>query len=126
MEPDELRVSTRSAGPDDSHRHPAVAAATASSGARGYLAAGSVLYPGRSNCPPLLSAERAAAEGAAPDRDGLLSDGWGGVRLGIGRIPFLEECRVALPVAECSATSGDRHAVWSSYLFARRVLRMHG
>src|ERR1700716_1573247 len=102
MEPDELRVSTRSARADDPHCHPAVTAAEASSGARGYLAAGSVLYAGGSNCPPVLSAERASAKGTAPYRDGLLSDGRGGVCLGVGRISFLQECRVALSVAEYS------------------------
>src|SRR5216683_3609299 len=126
MEPDELLVSTRSAGPDDPDCHPAVAAATASSGARRYLAAGSVLYPGRSNRPPLLSTERIPAEVAAPYRDGLLSDGRGGLHLGIGRIFFLEECRTALPVAECSAASSDHHAVWPACLFGHRVLRVHG
>src|SRR5258708_37116392 len=72
MEPDELFVSTRSAGPDDSHHHPAVAAATASPGARRYLAAGSVLYPGRSSGSPLLSPERVPARVPPPYLDGWL------------------------------------------------------
>src|SRR5438270_2822410 len=126
MEPDELLLSTRSAGPDDSHRHPAVAAAAASPGARGYLAVGSVLYACRSDCTPVLSAERGAAEVAAPDCDGLLSDRWRSLHLGIGGISLHPEPRVALPCSELTATAGDHYAVWFAFSFGYRVFRVYG
>src|SRR5258707_1297521 len=126
MEPDELRISTRSARPDDSYCHAAVAAATASPGARGYLVIGSVLYSGRSSRSPLLSAERSAAKVTAPDRDGLLSDGRVGVRLGIGGISLHQKPRAAIPCIEFFAASGHHHALRPAYLFGYCLLREHG
>src|ERR1700679_2392878 len=75
MEPDELLVPPRFAGSDDPHCHPAVVAQASSAGACRYLAAWSVLHPGRSNCSHLLSFGRITAQRAPRACDGLLSAG---------------------------------------------------
>src|SRR5277367_6652296 len=126
MEPDELFVPTRSTGPDDPDRHPAFAAQTPSAGARRYMAARSVFHPGRSSRPYLLSFERAAAQVAAPGRDGLLSGGGRGLCMGLGRTFHLDAGGAPLPGVEFLAVAGPGHVVRSACLFRRRILRLHG
>src|ERR1700679_3685143 len=118
MEPDELFVFARFAGPHDPDYHPAASAQASSSGTGGYLAVGFVLHAGGSGGAHVLPARRAASVDTALDCDGLLSAGRGGVRVGVGGVSGVEHDGASLSVGEFPSSAGADDAVWDASVFA--------
>src|ERR1700734_1790625 len=107
--PDELCLSSRSSGVDDSDLYSGFAAPAASPGARGPVAAGPVFHSGGSGCAYVLRAERTAAKDSARNRDGLVPADWNDLRVGCGSSPCLEGFAAVVSFVERPAAAGSLH-----------------
>src|SRR5216683_573657 len=113
---DELRLSSRFVGADDSDRPLASAAQAAPAGTGRSLVAGVVLHAGRIDRAYLLCAEWYAEQDIARCRAGLLPAGGTGVYVGFGRSPSLAKGEIAVHLAERRAAAGDEYALRHAYL----------